>query len=62
MQLDISDPEYELLVEILPGYQGDLRTEIQHTDNPVYKKQLKEEEDLLGSVLSKLRALKSSAA
>ncbi len=62
MLLEISDREHALLSEILQSYLGDLRSEIHATDNPLYKKELKEEEDLLGAMLGKLRALKPSAA
>jgi len=61
MHLDISEPECDLLIEILQGYRGDLRSEIHCTDNPSYKKELKEEEALLDGLLNRLHALKPAA-
>lgn len=61
MHLEISEPECNLLVEILQGYRGDLRSEIHCTDSAAYKKELKEEEVLVDSLLSKLQTLKPAA-
>ena len=62
MQLEISDAEYDLLVEILEACYGDVRAEIHRTDNPAYKYRLKEQEGLLETILNRLRGLRPSAA
>ncbi len=54
MELDISPQECELLLKILNDYRGTLRDEIYRTEAAAYKRELKEEEELLDRILSKL--------
>jgi hypothetical protein len=56
MQLDLSDDDAGLLREILQSAVGDLSPEIADTDNPTYRRDLKERRERLRAMLSKLGA------
>lgn len=61
MQMEISSEESDLLAEVISTYMINLRSEIHHTENPAYKKELKEQEALLQCLSDKLQKVKSSA-
>ena len=56
MQLDISSQEQELLVHVLDNYLRDLRSEIYHTDSSGFKDELKEREETINELLTRLRS------
>ena len=56
MQLIISNEECSLLASILTTYRGNLRAEIYRTESGDFKKQLKQEEQLLDRLLKELQA------
>jgi hypothetical protein len=60
MQLDISAGERDLLVKVLNNYRATLRDEIYRTEAATFKRELKEEEELLDRILSKLGQQKPS--
>jgi len=62
LDLRISPEERDLLLDILTTYRGTLRTEIHRTEVSAYKRDLKEQEELLDGILAKLHELKASAA
>ena len=51
MQLDLSDVDAELLREVLDSVVRDLSPEIADTDNPAYRRELKERRDRLRTML-----------
>lgn len=55
MQLNLSDPEREYLVEILKSARVELLHELHHTDTQDYKRLLKEKASLVESLLDKLK-------
>src|SRR5437016_2839146 len=54
MQLDLSDDDAELLRDVLDSVVRDLSPEIADTDNPYYRRELKERRDRLRGVLDVL--------
>ena len=54
MQLDLSDGDAELLREVMDSVVRDLSPEIADTDNPAYRRELKERRDRLRGVLDVL--------
>ena len=52
MQLDLSDDDVELVKEILDTALDRLTTEIGHTDNPVYRQNLKGRRDRLRRLIN----------
>ena len=55
MQLKISDPEREYLIEMLKSAQTELLHELHHTDTLEYKNLLKERTKLVESLLERLK-------
>ena len=51
MQLDLSDDDVELLKEVLDTALDRLTSEIGHTDNPVYRQNLKGRRDRLRGLI-----------
>jgi hypothetical protein len=47
MQIGFSPQELELLTDILASHSQDVHSELQRTGNPTYKRELKEEAELL---------------
>ena len=54
VELNLQQPEVELLREILDETLRDLKYELADTDNPTYKQRLRKREAILRSVLDKL--------
>jgi hypothetical protein len=54
MRLELNDVEQRVLAEALESFLSDLRTEVVHTDRQSYRQQLREQEQTLKDVLSKL--------
>jgi hypothetical protein len=54
MQLDLSDDDVELLREVLDSALDRLTSEIGHTDNRVYRQNLKDRRDRLRSLIDVL--------
>ena len=54
MQIDISDVERTILIEVVDKAFGELKEEIYHTETYEYKDQLKEREAALASLREKL--------
>lgn len=55
MQLDLSDDDVELLSEVLDTAVDRLTSEIGHTDNRVYRQNLKGRRDRLRGLIDVLR-------
>lgn len=54
MNIDLSDADAELLAEILSRTISDLSPEIADTDNPIYRKELKERRDRMRDLLGRV--------
>lgn len=54
LQLELSDEEQELLVEVLKTSLTELRTEVAHTDRLAYRERLKGQEQSIKRILSRL--------
>lgn len=54
VELNLQQPEVELLREILDETLRDLKYELADTDNPTYKQRLRNRETILRSVLDRL--------
>ncbi|MBI5440635.1 MAG: hypothetical protein HY900_05405 [Deltaproteobacteria bacterium] len=52
--IELSDPELQLLKELLHGDEARLRVEIAHTDRRALKVELKERQELLRGLVGKL--------
>jgi hypothetical protein len=61
MQLEITEREADALAEALSTYMRNLRSEIYRTESGPYKKDLKEQEELLQHFREKLQKLAASA-
>jgi hypothetical protein len=55
-KLELTEPEADLLREIVEEWLSDLRVEIGHTDNLDYRERLKRQEAVLRDVLDRLGA------
>jgi hypothetical protein len=55
MQLEVSDPEQQLLAQILDQALRDLKEEIYHTETYDYKEELKKREAVLIGLLGKVK-------
>lgn len=53
-RLELNDQEHQALSEAVRGFLSELRTEVSHTDRQSYRLQLREQEQTLKAVLSKL--------
>ena len=56
MELRLTAVEEQTLQRILTNYLGDLRMEIADTENYEYKEGLKDDEEAIKSILTKLEA------
>jgi len=54
MQLDLSDDDFELLREVLDSALDRLIAEMRHTENPVYRQNLKGRRDRLRGLITVL--------
>jgi len=55
MEFTLNTEEQELLLSILDGRHRELVNEIAHTDHRVFKQDLRKDERLLDSLLSRVR-------
>lgn len=53
-QLELNDHEQQTLTEALQSFLAELRNEVTHTDRHTFRMQLREQEQTLKGVLSKL--------
>jgi hypothetical protein len=58
MNLDFTPEERDLVLDILNNYKSDFRMEIADTSTPEYRKQLKQQEMTLNSIIDKLEMTK----
>lgn len=57
MELTLSDEEQELLLNILEQRHRELAQEIAHTDHREFRQQLRRNEELLDSMVCRLRGM-----
>ena len=57
MELTVTEEERELLLSLVEHRYHEIQTEISHTDHHEFKVLLRRHEDLLESMLSRLRTL-----
>jgi len=57
MQLTLTDHEAQLLRQVLESYLKELRGEIVDTDNPAFRRELRDERDALAAVAERLAHL-----
>jgi hypothetical protein len=57
MELTLNTEEQKLLLSIIDRRHQELLTEIVHTDNREFRQELREDEKLLDSLLSRVRAV-----
>ena len=53
-RLELAENELQALTGALQSFLSELRTEVSHTDRQAYRQQLKEQEAVLKSILSRL--------
>ncbi len=56
MEVLLAPEETETLLEVLRSYSADLRMEIVDTDNPVYKRPLKHQREVIDTIVEKLHS------
>ncbi|HEU5003273.1 MAG TPA: hypothetical protein VFW71_10920 [Actinomycetota bacterium] len=56
MTLELSESQAQLLGDVLESEISNLSPEIADTDNPIYRRELKERREHLRAVLAKLQA------
>ncbi|HEU4675395.1 MAG TPA: hypothetical protein VFS29_05375 [Motilibacteraceae bacterium] len=56
MELRLGEDDVVVLGDVLTRYLGELSAEISHTDNPGYRRRLRERREALRRVLAALRA------
>lgn len=54
MQLELNNQEQQTLTEVLRSFLSDLRTEISHTDRKAYREQLKDQDQVVRQILSRV--------
>jgi hypothetical protein len=54
MQLELNKQEQTTLADVLSSSLSELREEVAHTDRLAYRERLKEQENLLKEILSRL--------
>lgn len=54
LQLELNDREQRTLSEALQSFLSELRTEVSHTDRQAYRLQLKEQEQVLKGIATRL--------
>jgi len=59
MELKLDQPEAGLLIDILESHLGDLRMEIGKTENFDMRNDLKHDEEMLKSMIARLKATAS---
>ncbi len=53
-QLDLNDQEQHALTEALQSFLSELRTEVSHTDRQAYRQQLKDQEQVIKAIVTRL--------
>ncbi len=53
-QLDLNDQEQRALTEALQSFLSELRTEVSHTDRQAYRQQLKDQEQVIKAIVTRL--------
>lgn len=53
-QLELNDQEHQALTEALRSFLSELRTEVSHTDRQAYRKQLKDQEEVIKAIVARL--------
>lgn len=54
LQLELNDKEQETLAEVLRSFLSELRTEVSHTDRQAYRERLRDQEQLIKQILSRV--------
>jgi hypothetical protein len=62
MQIDFTDAESTLLLELLREHHKDMLMEISRTDSTDYKNDLKQRYDVFESLIAKLESIRSGQA
>ncbi len=62
LQPELSDLEWDLIVELLEAKRIVLPLEIHHTSTHAYRKELRQRLELIDALLSKLRTLRGHPA
>lgn len=62
MELRLGDDDAVVLSDVLTRYLGELSAEISHTDNPDYRRRLRDRREALRRVLAALQADVAGAA
>ena len=62
MEVLLAPEETETLLEVLRSYSADLRMEIVDTDNPIYKRPLKHQREVIDTIVQKLQSATSPDA
>lgn len=53
-QLELNEREHQALAEALKSFLSELRTEVSHTDRQAYRKQLKDQEEVIKAIVARL--------
>jgi hypothetical protein len=62
LTLDINEQEREILLEVLKAEHSSLLDELHHTESYDYKQMLKEKDELIKNLRSKIEAIVSDGA
>lgn len=54
LQLELNDQEQTALTEALQSFLSELRTEVSHTDRQAYRQQLKDQEQVIKGIVTRL--------
>lgn len=54
LQLELNDQEQRTLSEALQSFLSELRTEVSHTDRQAYRQQLRDQEQVLKGIATRL--------
>lgn len=54
LQLELNDEERETLTEVLKSFLSELRTEVSHTDRQAYRARLRDQEQMIKTILGKV--------
>lgn len=54
VQLELNDQEQVTLTEVLRSFLSELKTEISHTDRKAYREGLKDQDQLIRQILSRV--------
>lgn len=54
VQLELNQREQETLAEVLRSFLSELKTEISHTDRKAYREQLRDQDQVVRHILSRV--------